>query len=302
MSEITNFRGETLSESSADAGGETLLMRVGERVRAARERRGLSRRALSEKSGVSQRYLAQLEAGDGNISIALLHRVAQALDHRIEWLLGEEDPWQSDVLRVAELFRLADSATRQQVLAVLQPGSKADLRARRLCLIGLRGAGKSTLGALLGQRRGVPFVELNRVIEEQSGMPINELIAFFGQEGYRRLEAEALNRVIATHEAVVLAVAGGIVADPETFARLMQHFHTIWVKASPQEHMSRVKAQGDLRPMAGNPEAMGQLQALLRARDTLYAQAEAVLETSGKSVGQSLAELEALVEAEGFLG
>lgn len=304
MSEITNFRGETLLESSADGdvGGESLLMRVGERVRAARERHGLSRRALSEKSGVSQRYLAQLEAGDGNISIALLHRVAQALDHRIEWLLGEEDPWQSDVLRVAELFRLADSATRQQVLALLQPGSKADLRACRLCLIGLRGAGKSTLGALLGQRRGVPFVELNRVIEEQSGMPINEVIAFFGQEGYRRLEAEALNRVIATHESVVLAVAGGIVADPETFARLMQHFHTIWVKASPQEHMSRVKAQGDLRPMAGNPEAMEQLQALLRARDTLYAQAEAVLETSGKSVRQSLAELEALVEAEGFLG
>lgn len=302
MSEITNFRGEALSAPSADAGGETLLARVGERVRAARERHGLSRRALSAKSGVSQRYLAQLEAGDGNISIALLHRVARALDHRIEWLLGEEDPWQSEVLRVSELFRLADTATRQQVLALLQPGSSADQRACRLCLIGLRGAGKSTLGAALGQRLGVPFVELNRVIEEQSGMPINELIAFFGQEGYRRLEAEALSRVIATHESVVLAVAGGIVADPETFARLVQRFHTVWVKASPEEHMDRVKAQGDLRPMAGNPEAMSQLQALLRARDTLYAQAEAVLETSGKSVAQSLDELAALVAAEGFLG
>ena len=301
MSEITNFRGEALPAPGPETGGDVLLARVGERVRAARERHGLSRRALSEKSGVSQRYLAQLEAGDGNISIALLHRVAQALDHRIDWLLGEDDPWQSEVLRVAELFRLADTATRQQVIGLLQPGTGADLRARRLCLIGLRGAGKSTLGEALGQRRGVPFVELNRVIEEQSGMPINELIAFFGQEGYRRLEAEALSRVVATHESVVLAVAGGIVADPETFARLMQNFHTIWVKASPEEHMTRVKAQGDLRPMAGNPEAMSQLQALLRARDTLYAQAEAVLDTAGKSVEQSLDELYALVAAEGFL-
>ncbi|MGY6536485.1 MAG: helix-turn-helix transcriptional regulator [Pararhodobacter sp.] len=302
MSEITNFRGDDLAGATVDPGSDSLLERVGERVRAARERHGLSRRALSEKSAVSQRYLAQLEAGDGNISIALLHRVAQALDHRIEWLLGEEDPWHSDVLRATELFRLADSGTRQRVLELLQPGRADDLRARRLCLIGLRGAGKSTLGALLGQRRGVPFVELNRVIEEQSGMPINELIAFFGQEGYRRLESEALTRVIATHETVILAVAGGIVADPETFSRLMQNFHTIWVKASPEEHMARVKGQGDLRPMAGNPEAMAQLQALLRARDTLYAQAEAALDTAGRSVEQSLEELVALVDAKGFLG
>ena len=303
MSEMTNFRGDDLAATATAADmGEALLARVGERVRAARERRGLSRRALSEKSAVSQRYLAQLEAGDGNISIALLHRVAQALDHRIEWLLGEEDPWQSEVLRASELFRVADSATRARVMELLQPGSAEALRARRLCLIGLRGAGKSTLGALLGQRRGVPFVELNRVIEEQSGMPINEVIAFFGQEGYRRLEAEALARVIATHDTVILAVAGGIVADPETFSRLMQHFHTVWVKASPEEHMTRVKAQGDLRPMAGNPEAMAQLQALLRARDTLYAQADVALDTAGKSAEQSLEELAELVEAQGFLG
>ena len=303
MSEMTNFRGDDLAATATAADmGEALLARVGERVRAARERRGLSRRALSEKSAVSQRYLAQLEAGDGNISIALLHRVAQALDHRIEWLLGEEDPWASEVLRASELFRVADSATRARVMELLQPGSAEALRARRLCLIGLRGAGKSTLGALLGQRRGVPFVELNRVIEEQSGMPINEVIAFFGQEGYRRLEAEALARVIATHDTVILAVAGGIVADPETFSRLMQHFHTVWVKASPEEHMTRVKAQGDLRPMAGNPEAMAQLQALLRARDTLYAQADVALDTAGKSAEQSLEELAELVEAQGFLG
>lgn len=302
MSEIINFKGDDLTAAACEAGGDRLLLRVGERVRAARERRGLSRRALSEKSAVSQRYLAQLEAGDGNMSIALLHRVAQALDHRIEWLLGEEDPWHSDVLRATELFRLADRDTRARVLDLLQPGTTAGLRARRLCLVGLRGAGKSTLGSMLGQRRGVPFVELNRVIEEQSGMPINELIAFFGQEGYRRLEAEALSRTVATHESVILAVAGGIVADPETFSRLLQYFHTVWVKASPEEHMARVKAQGDLRPMAGNPEAMAHLQALLRARDTLYAQAEVALDTAGKPVEQSLEELVALVDEQGFLG
>ncbi len=303
MTEITNFRGDTLAPD-ADGGctpGDALLARVGDRVRAARERHGLSRRALAEKSAVSQRYLAQLEAGSGNISIVLLHRVAQALDHRIEWLLGEEDPWQSDTLRAAELFRRADIRTRARVMELLQPGSADAQRARRLCLIGLRGAGKSTLGTALGQRRGLPFVELNRLIEEQSGMPINEVIAFFGQEGYRQLEAEALNRVIATHDTVVLAVAGGIVADPETFARLMQGFHTVWVKARPEEHMARVKGQGDLRPMAGNPEAMVQLQALLRAREALYAQAGAVLDTSARTVAQSLDELDALVTARGFL-
>lgn len=305
MSEITNFRGEAIAagtEARGDAAAQALILRVGERVRKARELKGIPRRVLSEASGVSPRYLALLEAGEGNISIGLLQRVADALDHRIEWLVGEDDPWTSDALRVAGLFRSAPAELRAQVLALLAPQTEASARRQRIALIGLRGAGKSTLGAAAGAALGLPFVELNREIEEQAGMPVNEVMAFYGQEGYRRLEAQALGRVIATHEAMVLAVAGGIVAEPETFKTLLAHFHTIWVKASPAEHMARVRAQGDTRPMAGNPEAMDQLKFILTSRETLYDQAQARLDTTGRSVQQSAADLLALIRDRGFLG
>ena len=205
MTEITNFRGESTSQSRSDqvdASVTALIRRVGERVRKARERKGVPRRVLSEMSGVSPRYLAQLEAGEGNISIGLLQRVAIALDHRIEWLTGEEDPWSSDVLRVAELFRTANTDVQRQVLNTLNPEPEETMRAHRICLVGLRGAGKSTLGARTGAALGIPFVELNREIEEQSGMPVDEVMALYGQEGYRNLEAQAIGRVIATHPGV----------------------------------------------------------------------------------------------------
>ena len=305
MSEITNFRGEarpTTREADVDGAVASLIARVGERVRRARERKGIPRRVLSEISGVSPRYLAQLEAGEGNISIGLLQRVAMALDHRIEWLLGEEDPWTSDALRVADLFRAADAEVQETVLRTLAPEAAETMRARRVCLVGLRGAGKSTLGALVGAAMGVPFVELNREIEEQSGMPVEEVMALYGQEGYRKLEAQAVSRVIQTHDSVILAVAGGIVGEPETYTRLMSHFHTIWLRTSPGEHMDRVRAQGDERPMAGNPEAMEQLKSILTSRQALYEKAEAQLDTSGRSPEESLAELMALISERGFLG
>ena len=302
MTEITNFRGERLgAPDTAQATVDALIARVGERVRQARERKGIPRRVLSETSGVSPRYLAQLEAGEGNISIALLQRVALALDARIEWFITEDDPWASDTHRVVELFRVARPDVRARVLDALTPGKPDAPRAGRVCLIGLRGAGKSTLGAMAGKALGVPFVELNRVIEETSGMPVEELMALYGQEGYRSLEAQAVDRVIATHDSVVLAVAGGIVAEPDTYRNLLGHFHTIWLRTSPDEHMTRVRAQGDERPMAGNPEAMAQLRSILTSRETLYARAEAQLDTSGKTVEASLAELLALIEARGFL-
>lgn len=299
MTEITNFRGDATEIGADDP--EALIRRVGDRVRHARERRGLPRRVLSEISGVSPRYLAQLEAGEGNISIALLQRVATALDHRIEWLIGEEDPWTSDALRVAHLFRSADAETRARVLDLLSPEPDASQRARRVCLIGLRGAGKSTLGAAAGTALGVPFVELNREIEEQSGMPVNEVLALYGQEGYRRLEAQAVSRIIATHDTLILAVAGGIVSEPETYQTLLAHFHTIWLRAAPADHMARVRAQGDTRPMAGNPEAMEQLKSILTSREALYERAEAQLDTSGKSVDRALADLLALIADRHFL-
>lgn len=304
MAEITNFRGEVTADSPethTEREVSALIRRVGERVRHARERRGIPRRVLSETSGVSPRYLAQLEAGEGNISIGLLQRVAIALDHRIEWLVGEEDPWTSDALRVADLFRASGSDVQQTVLGILNPTPAESRRAHRLCLVGLRGAGKSTLGGMAAARLNVPFVELNTEIEEQAGMPVDEVMALYGQEGYRKLEAQAISRVIATHDAMVLAVAGGIVAEPATYNRLLSHFHTIWLKTSPDEHMARVRAQGDERPMAGNPEAMEQLKSILTSREALYSKAEAQLDTSKQTPHRSLGDLLALIDDHGFL-
>ncbi len=305
MSEITNFRGETIvsaQQNAVEAEVRALLTRVGERVRKARELKGLPRRVVSEISGVSPRYLAQLEAGEGNISIGLLQRVAIALDHRIEWFVGEEDPWTSEALRAADLFRASTNETRQKAMAVLSPLPPERLRAHRVCLIGLRGAGKSTLGAMAGQVLHAPFVELNREIEDHSGMPVTEIIALYGQEGYRTLEAQAISRIIATYDTLILAVAGGLVAEPDTYKTLLAHFHTIWVKASPEEHMTRVRAQGDTRPMAGNPEAMDQLKSILKSREALYERADAQLDTAGKPLQTSVNELVALIRERRFLG
>ena len=305
MTEITNFRGETAPEataSAADAEVAALIRRVGERVRKARERKGIPRRVLSEISGVSPRYLAQLEAGEGNISIGLLQRIAIALDHRIEWLTGEDDPWTSEVTRMADLYRSASRETQVRVMEALSPEPQETRRANRICLIGLRGAGKSTLGRMAGEALDLPFVELNREIEEHSGMPVEEILALYGQEGYRRLESQAVERVIARYDQVVLAVAGGIVVEPETYNTLLGHFHTVWLKTSPDEHMARVRAQGDERPMAGNPEAMDQLRSILTSREALYVRAEAQLNTSGQAVDVSLQQLVELIEEKGFLG
>ncbi len=304
MAEITNFRGEAqVIEKSAiaDKVVDDLIVSVGERVRKARERKGIPRRVLSEMSGVSPRYLAQLETGAGNISIGLLERVAIALDHKIEWFVGEEDPWTSEVLRFAELYRSANLDVQQAVMQLLSPESEGEQKAQRICLVGLRGAGKSTLGRLAGDVLDVPFVELNSAIEEQSGMPVGEVMALYGQEGYRQLEAQALQRVVATHDTAILAVAGGIVSEPVTFNVLLKNFHTIWIKAAPEEHMLRVRAQGDERPMTGNPEAMAQLKSLLTSREAMYERADAHLDTTGKTLEASLDELLALIKGHRFL-
>lgn len=304
MTEITKFDGSTISlDRNATANEAVLQLQnlVAGRVRKARERKGLSRRALSDSSGVSQRYLAQLEAGEGNISIGLLLRVARALDHRIEWLVGEEDPWESEILHATELLRSADRATRESIFNILKSSTKLASRGARLCLIGLRGAGKSTLGPKLAEATDAPFLELNRVIETFGGMPIGEIIALYGHEGYRKLEVQALEQVAVTHDRVVLAAAGGVVAEPETFTLLLESYNTVWLRASPEEHMERVRGQGDERPMAGNPEAMEQLKQILRSREALYARAQAVLDTSGQDLETSFGALTEMVELHGFL-
>jgi XRE family aerobic/anaerobic benzoate catabolism transcriptional regulator len=275
--------------TQTDAQVSELIERVGTRVRDARKMASMSRRELSERSGVSPRYLAQLEGGQGNISIGLLQQVALALGLPIEALVGADDT----AAHVATLFANADAATRAHILQTLEP--KREDKAQRICLIGLRGAGKSTLGPKIAKDLGAPFVELNAEIARKAGIPISEIIALYGEEGYRQLETETLDHIITQHARIVVAVAGGIVSSSDTFQRVLRCFHTVWIKAQPSEHMDRVRAQGDLRPMAGNPQAMQHLEQILRTREVQYAQAAYQLDTSGKSIDASHSELNTLL-------
>lgn len=294
MSEIVTFGGRVTSTRNDGARVDRLLGSVGERVRNARARMGLSRRVLAEKSGVSQRYLAQLESGQGNISIGLLQRVADALDFRIEWLLAEEDPWTSEIVMISSLLRSSTRAQRERILEILDPQNPGLRRASRIAFIGLRGAGKSTLGRLTAAQLGLPFKELNEDIAEASGIPAGEVMALYGPEGYRHLERQSLERIVATYDRLVLAAAGGIVSQPETYNYLLRNFHTIWLKAEPEEHMARVRGQGDERPMAGNPDAMSELRNILTSREALYAKADAHINTSKTTLENSL---EAVLDA-----
>lgn len=294
-------RNRARKRGEIDTAVEALQLRVGQRVRAARDRAGLPRRVLSERSGVSPRYIAQLEAGAGNISIGLLMRVAHALDLGLDGLVGKGDPGVSGAHEVAELFRAASPDTQEAVLRQLGVAPKDADRAQRICLIGLRGAGKTTLGRLAAEASGTPFLELNKEIESDGGMAVSEIMALYGQEGYRRLETAALDRVVNAHKRVILAAAGGIVGDPATFSRLLSRFHTIWVQARPSEHMDRVRAQGDERPMSGNPAAIDRLREILRTREVQYKRAEARVDTSGKDVESSLKQLLRVIDHRGFL-
>lgn len=302
MNNISSIhRGALLFSQDTTLLEDDFIRVVGERVRMARARKGMSRKVLSETSGVSQRYLAQLEGGEGNISIALLKRISKALDHRIEWLVGDDDPWSSDVVRMAALFRHATAEQKRRVMGILDPDNADLQRGRRIALIGLRGAGKSTLGRMVAEALGVPFVELNVEIEKSSGMPVNELMALYGQEGYRRLERQCVENVATANDSIVLAVAGGIVSEPDTFNYLLRYYHTIWLKAKPEEHMERVRRQGDTRPMAGNPAAMDELKTILTSRESLYARAEAQIDTSGRTLEESLEDLLVVIGRESFL-
>jgi XRE family aerobic/anaerobic benzoate catabolism transcriptional regulator len=276
--------------AQADPRDTNFLAKVGARVHAARARARLSRRALSELSNVSQRYLANLEGGSGNISIALLKRIADALDCPVEALVGDD--------RIVPLLGAATQEQRAAILRILDPSPQ---KAGRVALIGLRGAGKSTLGKLSAASLGVKFVELNQEIQAISGMPVTELMALYGQEGYRRLERQAIENIANANQTLVLAAAGGIVSEPETFSYLLSRYHTIWLKAQPEEHMARVRAQGDTRPMAGIPAAMEELKTILTSREALYARADALVDTSGQTLQTSLADLLAVIAEHGFI-
>lgn len=291
---------ESQNADSVEQAIGDLQSQVGQRVRKAREAKGLPRRALSDMSGVSQRYLAQLESGQGNISIALLLRVAGALDVTLDQLVSLSTG-QGAEFPLVELFAKADPKTQKQVQQLLMPETFTPKREARVALIGLRGAGKTTLGKKAGKKLDLSFVELNTMIEEQSGIALSEVLELYGQEGYRRMEARALQHVIDTEDRLILAVSGGIVAEPETYELLLKHFHTVWLRASPAEHMERVRAQGDTRPMAGNPEAMEQLKRILASREGDYARAEVQLDTSGAVQKDSVNALVKLIKSSDFL-
>lgn len=240
------------------------LTRLGERVRAWRTEHGMTRKTLSEASGISERYLAQLESGQGNISVLLLRKVARAIGVPVERLVQENE---------------------------------RSPRAGRVALIGLRGAGKSTLGAKLARSLGLPFVELDREVEKEAGAKLGEVFAMYGQDAFRRFERRALERVLNQHERAVIATGGSLVTDPATYQLLRERCLCVWLKASPDEHMSRVIAQGDMRPfrdgMQGQERSAAQdeIRRLLADRDGLYARADVTVETSGKTLKQSLEQM-----------
>lgn len=238
------------------------LSLLGERVRAWRSENGMTRRELSATSGVSERYLAQLEAGEGNISVLLLRKVARAMGVTVESLVREAPPQQQ----------------------------------KCIALVGLRGAGKSTLGAKLADSLEVPFIELDREVEKEAGAKLGEVFAIYGQDAFRRFERRALERVLAQHSRAVIATGGGLVTDAGTYKMLLERCVCVWLKASPEEHMSRVIAQGDMRPFKGSSAALDEIRQLLADRDRLYNRADFVLDTSGKTARASLSQLLSLLK------
>jgi XRE family aerobic/anaerobic benzoate catabolism transcriptional regulator len=279
---------------------DAYLRRLGERVRTLRNQRGMSRKVLAQHAKVSERYLAQLEGGLGNCSIVLLRWIARAIGLPVVQLVYEGvEPPLDRVLLAQFLDRLPPPALAEaRDMLQRRFGEPAeDLRSRRIALIGLRGGGKSTLGRLLSERLGVPFIELDREIEKRSGASLSEIFEMFGQETFRRAEREALEEVLRRHPGFVMATSGSIVTDPGTMELLLSSCFTVWVRALPQEHMRRVIEQGDMRPMANSARAMEDLVAILRSREPLYAKAEAVLVTSGKTPQQNLDELVRVIPA-----
>jgi XRE family aerobic/anaerobic benzoate catabolism transcriptional regulator len=272
------------------------LQKVGHGVRALREERNLTRRSLAVQADVSERYLGQLETGEGNISIVLLRRLAVALNVEITELL-ETEPDQVERRSVRRLLRQIPRHRFPDLLARLERevGSTREARRNRIALIGLRGAGKSTLGAQLAQEHEVPFVEMDREIEAESGLPLSELFSLYGQAGYRRFEGRCLTRIIKEYPRAVLSIGGGVVSEAGTYDFLLANCFTVWLKASPSEHMQRVIAQGDMRPMAASHEAMEDLKRILAARESQYRKADEVVDTSGLSVGASFARLRDVV-------
>lgn len=289
----------------AGEGRSPLLQALGERVRELRARRGLTRKAVAAAAGVSERHLANLEYGDGNASILVLQQVAGALHCALAELLGDVTTSSPEWLLLRELLEHRDEATLRRVrIAVGEllgtggqngPGAGGAARSPRVALIGLRGAGKSTLGAMLADDLGVPFVELSREIEQFAGCSVSEIQGLYGMNAYRRYERRALEEAIQIHPEAVIATPGGLVSDPAAFNLLLAHCTTVWLQATPEDHMGRVRAQGDLRPMAASREAMDDLRQILAGRAAFYSKAEFNLDTSAQPLEPTFQALREMV-------
>jgi XRE family transcriptional regulator, aerobic/anaerobic benzoate catabolism transcriptional regulator len=292
---------ETGVERADDlSGGDAqFLSDLGRRVRELRERRGLSRKRLARDSSVSERYLAQIETGNGNSSVMLLRRVAAPLGVAVGDLFAAED---NDSVQRRLIRRFLDRLPARRLEEVIfrlmrDFGHEEAARRKRIALIGLRGAGKSTLGGMLARALAMPLVELNCEIARETGLPSGEVMALYGLAAYRRIEQRVLERVAREQERAVIVAGGGIVNEEAAFNLLLANCYTVWIKAQPEEHMARVLAQGDFRPMAGNAEAMDDLKRILAAREAMYRKADAIVDTSGETPQQSFARLREAVAA-----
>lgn len=281
-----------------DADDSAYLKQVGERLRAARARRGMTRKILAHDSKVSERYLAQLESGQGNVSILLLRDVARALDMPIEALILEGPDPSMDLMHTVEFLRRLPSSElleARQMLLFRFGGTDSATRCCRIALIGLRGAGKSTLGARLGEASCLPFFELDRMIEQRAGVPLSSIFDLYGQSGFRRLERRCLEELLESYPNFVVATGGSLVSETATFERLLTACFTVWLHAAPEQHMQRVIEQGDMRPMADNREAMTDLLGILEVREPLYRRADLSLDTGLNSVEKCVREIQIAV-------
>ena len=290
---------EPLSSPALTPGKNPFLVALGERARALRSRRGMTRKAVAVAADVSERHLANLEYGEGNASILVLLQVAGALQCSLTELIGDVTTASPEWLLIRELLEQRDeSALRKARIAIgeaLGTGCNNPVANPRVALIGLRGAGKSTLGQMLADDLGFPFVELSREIEKFAGCSISEIQALYGMGAYRRYERRALEEAIQIYPEAVIATPGGLVSDPATFNQLLSHCSTVWLQASPADHMQRVAAQGDMRPMAASREAMEDLKRILSGRAAFYSKAQLTLDTSAQALEPTFKQLGAMV-------